>query len=441
MAPQLQPGDVVTSRPVAENTLRVGQVVLATDPDHAGRLRMHRLAAIRPDGRLTLRGDANRADDSTPISRNAVKGVGALRSPWIGLPSYLLRTHQTVLLIPILIGLVLLVLAACMFRPEDEGEGAAPAGDLGDSALPHGGMRRFALRWPPGDHGYAARHSVTVSAWRRSGRLGLIGLSICAIAVGTALPARASSTFTARATNTPDSWSAAKYFSCAGAVQADDPYYFYPLGDQGSNTAADASGNNRNGSYLPNRTTGTTDTTAGPCGNGRATTFNGTSGYVSTPNRIANPNNFSMEIRFKTTTSRGGALMGFSDTQTGAANSAWDGVIYLSNYGQLVFGVNPGRVSYVNTKQPVNDGAWHLATATISGAGMRLYLDGDLVDSDSAVTTGRNYDGFFRIGGNELQGFPATPSRDFLNATLYNAAVFGSVLTPTQISDHYTARS
>lgn len=122
MAPQLHTGDIVASRPIAPDKLRLGQVLLATDPDHPGHLRMHRLVALRPDGRLTTRGDANRADDSTPISRAAVQGVGSLRAPWIGTPAYLIRTHQTVALIPILAGLTLLPLAAFTFRPDDEDE-------------------------------------------------------------------------------------------------------------------------------------------------------------------------------------------------------------------------------------------------------------------------------------------------------------------------------
>lgn len=443
MAPQLNTGDVVASRPATPDKLRLGQVLLATDPDHAGHLRMHRLVAVRPDGLLTTRGDANRADDSTPISRDAVKGVGSLRSPWIGTPAYLLRTRQTVLLIPILAGLALLLLGAFTFRPDeedDESRGSASGARVAADAPP----RTYTRFRPPralAHSKYAARHSSRVVAWRRPVRLILVSLGICAITTGIALPARASSSFIATATSTGDNWSAKKYFSCASAVIADDPFYLYPLGEQSGNTVADASGNSRTGSYQPSRSAGTSGTTAGPCRNSRATTLNGTSGYVSTPTKIANPNNFSMEIWFKTGTGSGGALMGFSDTQTGAENSAWDRVLYLTDYGQLVFGVYPGRVAYVNSQQRVNDDTWHLATATLSSAGMRLYLDGALVDSDSTVTTGRNYSGYFQIGHNKLQGYRAAPSGDFLNASLYNAAVFSGALTATQVSDHYTARS
>ena len=442
MAPQLRTGDVVASRPVAPTNLGIGEVLLADDPDHAGRLRMHRFVAIRPDGRLTLRGDANRANDSTPISRDAVRGVASLRSPWVGKPVYLLRTHQAGALVPILAALLALVAAAFTFRPDDEDEdgqrsGLAVPGTTA-SATP------TAIGTPPAGttpQGYAARHACVPVRPRRRGRHVLVGLSVCAISAGLVLPAGASSAFSASTTDSPDTWSAADYFSCASAVQASDPYFFYPLGEQSGNTATDDSGGARNGSYLPSRGGGTTGTTAGPCTSDRATTFNGTSGYISTPTKLSNPNNFTLEVWFKTSTTRGGALMGFSDTRTGDPNSAWDRALYITNYGQLVFGVNPGKIAYINSSQRVNDGGWHLATASLSATGMRLYLDGNLVDSDSSTTAGRNYAGYFRVGQNELQGFPAAPSSNFLSATLFDAAIYDSALTPAQVSDHYAAAS
>src|SRR6478609_8803097 len=84
MEPRLHVGDVVVSRPVAVNSVRVGQVALVDDPDHRGRLRLHRVNRINSDGTLTLKGDANRSADSSKVARSAVRGVGALRVPDIG---------------------------------------------------------------------------------------------------------------------------------------------------------------------------------------------------------------------------------------------------------------------------------------------------------------------------------------------------------------------
>jgi hypothetical protein len=53
---------------------------------------MHRLVARNPDGTLTTRGDANGADDSTPVPAAAVRGLPRLDVPYVGLP--VLWLHQ-----------------------------------------------------------------------------------------------------------------------------------------------------------------------------------------------------------------------------------------------------------------------------------------------------------------------------------------------------------
>ncbi|MGU3410431.1 hypothetical protein ACLBWP_10005 [Microbacterium sp. M1A1_1b] len=91
MEPRLRPGDVVVSRPVAPAALRLGQVLLADDPDQPGHLRLHRAVADGPDRTITTKGDANPGDDSTPLERSAVHGVGALRIPFVATPIVWMR--------------------------------------------------------------------------------------------------------------------------------------------------------------------------------------------------------------------------------------------------------------------------------------------------------------------------------------------------------------
>jgi signal peptidase len=81
MQPRINPGDVVSARPVPSGSLQLGMVLLVDDPDHPDRLRLHRLVRFSPDGRLILRGDANPHEDSSPVDRQAVHGVGSLRVP------------------------------------------------------------------------------------------------------------------------------------------------------------------------------------------------------------------------------------------------------------------------------------------------------------------------------------------------------------------------
>jgi signal peptidase I len=93
MQPRIKPGDVVSARPIPSGNLQLGMILLVDDPDHRDRLRLHRLVRFSPDGRLVLRGDANPAEDSTPVDRQAVHGVGSLRVPYVATP--ILWLHES----------------------------------------------------------------------------------------------------------------------------------------------------------------------------------------------------------------------------------------------------------------------------------------------------------------------------------------------------------
>ncbi len=91
MAPAVQVGDVVAAAPLPETARTPGRVLLVDDPDHPGRLRLHRLDQVRDDGMLVLRGDANPRPDRSAVSPSAVRGVALLRFPAVGLPATWLR--------------------------------------------------------------------------------------------------------------------------------------------------------------------------------------------------------------------------------------------------------------------------------------------------------------------------------------------------------------
>jgi len=99
MSPRIQPGDVVVASPVATDDVRRGMVVTfrnpaQPDPHRPKAVLTHRVAAVRPDGQLITRGDANQSDDSTPVPADDVLGLGRLRVPMVGLPLYWARTGQ-----------------------------------------------------------------------------------------------------------------------------------------------------------------------------------------------------------------------------------------------------------------------------------------------------------------------------------------------------------
>jgi signal peptidase len=90
-------------------------VLLVDDPDFAGRLRLHRLTAIR-GGALILRGDANAQVDSTPVAPSAVHGQAFLRIPLVGYPLLWLRTGRLDLVAACCAGLLVLMLIASSGR-------------------------------------------------------------------------------------------------------------------------------------------------------------------------------------------------------------------------------------------------------------------------------------------------------------------------------------
>jgi len=281
--------------------------------------------------------------------------------------------------------------------------------------------------------------TITVSGsrgFRRSRRKALLSGFLALLLVGLGPPPAsfAATPFTARITNSTNTVGSAT-FTCTNAAIGDRAFFAYPLSDTGT-TAADISGNGRAGTYQ-----GTiTRTAAKACARdtGGSARLNGTNNYISTATSVANPAVFTVEVWFNTTTTTGGKLIGFGNAQTGTSNT-YDRHVYLTNSGQVVFGVYPNAVRTVTSPSFYNDGAWHHAVATLSTAGMALYVDGTLVASDPAVTTAQAYAGFWRIGFDNLNGWTSQPSSSYFAGSLAYAAVYTTALTATQVKSHYVA--
>ena len=81
---------------------------------------------------------------------------------------------------------------------------------------------------------------------------------------------------------------------------------------------------------------------------------------------FSNPTVYSEEAWFKTTTNRGGKIIGFGNSQTGNSGS-YDRHVYMQDDGRLVFGVWTGQTNTITTPSAYNDGDWHHVVATQSG--------------------------------------------------------------------------
>lgn len=269
--------------------------------------------------------------------------------------------------------------------------------------------------------------------------MALVAVVLCL--VGTPF---ASGAFTKTITNTTNTAASGIYATCTGEAKAASAYFVYPFAESAGTTAADASGSNRPGTYT---SSGVTYGAAGPCSRdaAKAITLNGTSGYVSGAQSVPSPATFSEEVWFKTTTTTGGKLIGLGSSRTGASVT-YDRHIYLTNTGSLVFGVYPGSYKTIASPSTYRDGTWHqvvasLAPSTDANPGMRLYVDGVLVNTDTTVTTARtNATAYWRVGYDNLStSWPSSPTSDYFKGSLAYASVYTSALSPAEVLAQYNA--
>lgn len=97
MTPVIRTGDVIVVDPVSPAEAEVGEIVTFKDPEGSGRLLVHRVRAIVPEGEqlaFTTQGDANTNQERWKIPRDGTIGTVAYRIPalgfavsWIGTPA------------------------------------------------------------------------------------------------------------------------------------------------------------------------------------------------------------------------------------------------------------------------------------------------------------------------------------------------------------------
>lgn len=216
----------------------------------------------------------------------------------------------------------------------------------------------------------------------------------------------------------------------AGTVLGDGPSLYYPLGDSSKDWA---------GSNDPVSGWGATTSSAGINESETgSTSFNGfTSARVSSRSKTTISEEFSTEVWFKTTTSLGGMLMGSGDSQSGSSSSV-DRVLYMTNNGAVNFGVAVGRARQsIAGSASLNDGKWHQAVGSLSAEGMKLYIDGELVATDSAVTNASASASYWRLGGDRLTGWPSAPFSNYFRGSLDEVAVYPYALSEDQVRSHF----
>lgn len=418
MEPAISTGSLALARTVPAAELQLGDVVSVTNA--AGTRITHRIVSMNTSGpipTLLLRGDANTVADAEtyPVTEAdrvffSVPGLGYVVA-WLSHP-YAVFTG----------GVLLGALVTLGFLARHDGP--KPPGRSGRATGPVAPPR------PRDDR--PATHQARGTAW-------LVAVPVAALTLSMLNPAAigTEAAFTDAGTATTGAFTTITYFTCDSAIVANGPRVYYKLNETGTTTtAADSSGQGRNGTYSA---AGVAKGVASPCirDGGTAVTFNGSSGYVSWGPGISIPATYSTSVWIRTNTGRGGFIAGWGAAQTGSSVTV-DRVIYMRNDGKLTFGINNAAKATITSTNAYNDGAWHHVMATVGTGGMRLYVDGVQVASATTRATGI-YTGNLRIGYDNLTNWNSRPTSDYFAGSVDEVAIFNATLTATDAQEHYLA--
>ena len=117
-------------------------------------------------------------------------------------------------------------------------------------------------------------------------------------------------------------------------------------------------------------TLGTTGALLNAAGTGATTTA---AGQVITTTAETAPTTLTVEAWVKTTSTRGGRIVGFGDqVGTAGASVITDRVLYLDTSGRPNFMINDTAMRTVTARSGINDGNWHHVAGTVDGSGCQL---------------------------------------------------------------------
>ena len=223
-------------------------------------------------------------------------------------------------------------------------------------------------------------------------------------------------------------WQAVNVSDYSQVVFADEPVGYWRLDEAGGTTAVDATGNGHDGTYTNGPVL---QQVSGVKNAGSAVTFDGNDDRVHIPYTAAlNPSTFTVEAWAKAT---GGSGWGTVASSFGARNEGfglWDA---QGNAWQM-WASGPAGETEIGAALTPN--TWAHVVGTYDGTTMRLYVDGQLVNSlvhpYAPHTTAAFELGATSYDNGSFWGEHFTGSID-------EVAVYDRVLTAQEISEHYTA--
>lgn len=431
MEPNIMVGDILVAQNLTSDekqTIAVGHVLLAKDPSKPEKLVTHRVINVLKGEGFITKGDANAKADPTLIPIENVQGLERLRIPLLGLPVQALRAGDafpliSFILVTVIAQLVMLGHKKKHLTPEKETEPKAKT--LNSKSRSSTRKRRKLARF------------LTLST---------IYSLVLTISIVTASSA---ANFSGVMANNANQFSAASKFNLnyRETILANSPFAYYRFDESTGMTAADSSGNGRNANYSDSSVTYNSIGALVQESPNKAVTLNtgqgngqsdgkgsGAKGSVISATRTTGLQTFSTQIWFKTLSNRGGKLIGFS-SMTGSTET--DRVLYLTPTGQVSFGIDSATKKTLQTTTSYNDGRWHMATATLTGANASLYVDGKLMSSTTVNSAPSIPSGYWIMGGESFSGWLNQPSISFLDGSIDEAVIYAKALTTSQIANIY----
>lgn len=149
------------------------------------------------------------------------------------------------------------------------------------------------------------------------------------------------------------------------------------------------------------------------------------------------PQVFTASAWFRTTSTTGGKILGFGNAVSGDSGN-YDRHIYMENGGQIRFGVYPGATKTVRSTDTYNDGKWHQVVGTLGSGGMALFIDGVQIGADATVTNAQAYQGRWRVGGDNVNGWPGSPSSFYFQGDVDEVAIYSRVLGAAEVQQQFS---
>ncbi len=218
----------------------------------------------------------------------------------------------------------------------------------------------------------------------------------------------------------------------AARVLSNNPAFLWRYDDSRDVLISDSTPGNNNGTLLgtfnaaqPGAIRG--DRSGGLTINGGLTKIHGETRYTAGAN-------VTIETWLKTTSTTGGRIIGFANTQVRNSYQL-DRTLFVTDEGKIAFR-GGSNTTTITTSDRYNDGEWHHVVARQgSSSGMALYVDGER-QARNSNTSYREIIGYWRIGSDQLVSGTVLPA---FTGSLDETAVYARALSATTIEEHYEA--